>query len=190
MTTTDPTTPGGVPGLIARYAELHPQALAVSDGGTTLTYRDLVLAARRLAAELTGRGVGPGTAVGVLAARSTCLVVAQLAVWWAGGHAVPLDPAYPRQRTLAMLADSGVTLTVGDKTLLAGAGLADDQALVLGEDDSSDEHGTEAPHPHLDRPEALALVMYTSGSTGRPKGVAVPHRAVTDLVTADRKSVV
>ncbi|GAA2133021.1 hypothetical protein GCM10009760_08710 [Kitasatospora kazusensis] len=177
--------PGGVPGLIARQAEVRPQALAVSDGTTVLTYRQFVLEARRLAAELAARGVGPGSAVGLLAARSARQVVAQLAVWWAGGHLVPLDPAYPRTRTEGMLADAGVRLTLGDKALLAGAGLAEERTFAL---DGSELPGGAlagaAPHPALDDPRARALLLYTSGSTGRPKGVELPHGAIADLVTA------
>ncbi|MFB7667983.1 amino acid adenylation domain-containing protein [Kitasatospora sp. NPDC056138] len=178
--------PGGVPGLIARHAERHPHALAVCDGTTSLTYRQLVCAADRLGSELGARGIGPGSAVGLLAARSTRLVVAQLAVWWAGAHAVPLDPAYPRPRTAAMLEDAGVRLTLGDKTLLAAAGLPDDRTLALDPDGvgQGDDGAPGTPHPAVDEPRATALVMYTSGSTGHPKGVEIPHRAITDLATA------
>ncbi|MCG6498104.1 non-ribosomal peptide synthetase [Kitasatospora sp. A2-31] len=179
-----------VPELIARNAEEHPHALAVTDGSTSLTYRELVDAASRLAAELAHRGVRPGSAVGLLCARSTRLVVAELAVWWAGGQVVPLDPAYPRPRIAEMTGDAGVRLTLGDKALLADAGLADDRVLVLTETGPS-ETGPAAGSPAAgpaDRPaatpEAVALVHYTSGSTGRPKGVQVPHAAVADLATA------
>ncbi|MDH6577275.1 non-ribosomal peptide synthetase [Kitasatospora sp. MAP5-34] len=175
---------GGVPGLIARHAELRPQALAVSDGSTALTYRELVAAARRLAAELTARGVGPGSAVGLLAARSTRRIVAQLAVWWAGGHTVALDPAYPLPRTAGMIADAGVRLTLGDKALLAKAGLPDDRTYLLDDAELPGDAAAGAPNPSIDGPQATALVLYTSGSTGRPKGVEVPHRAITALVTA------
>ncbi|WP_327683536.1 non-ribosomal peptide synthetase [Kitasatospora sp. NBC_00458] len=185
-----PAVAATVPELIARQAELSPLALAVTDGSTALTYRELAARAAVLAAELAARGVGPGTAVGLLCARATRQAVAQLAVWWAGGHVVPLDPAYPRPRLTAMLDDAGVRLTVGDKALLADAGLAADRSLALTESGRAasgtvDAAGAaEVPAPAGADPAAVALVYYTSGSTGRPKGVRVPHRAVTDLVTA------
>ncbi|MER6302574.1 non-ribosomal peptide synthetase [Kitasatospora sp. NPDC001539] len=171
-----------LPALIARQAEDHPDALAVTDGTTVLTYRELLDAAGRLAAVLAARGIGPGSAVGLLCARSTRLVVAQLAVWRAGGHVLPLDPAYPRPRIAEMTADADVRLVLGDKALLAEAGLPEERTLVL------TERGTETtpaePVPDAAEAAAPALLYYTSGSTGRPKGVIVPHGAVTDLVTA------
>ncbi|WP_316525966.1 non-ribosomal peptide synthetase [Kitasatospora brasiliensis] len=172
-----------LPALIARQAERQPDALAVTDGSTVLTFRELADAAGRLAALLAGRGIGPGSAVGLLCARSTRLVLAQLAVWRTGALVVPLDPAYPRPRIAEMAADADVRLVLGDKGLLAEAGFPEDRTLVL------TERGTEATDlpaaPDATDPAAPALLYYTSGSTGRPKGVLVPHRAVTDLVTAE-----
>ncbi|MFB7677961.1 amino acid adenylation domain-containing protein [Kitasatospora purpeofusca] len=175
-----------VPALVARQAAERPEALAVTDGTTTLTYRELVDNARRLAADLTARGVAPGSAVGVLCARGSRIAVAHLAVWWAGGHVLPLDPAYPAARLTAMLDDAAARLTLGDKALLAELDLAEDRSLVLTETGPAgtgdDEHG---PAPVDPDPAAAAIVYFTSGSTGRPKGVLVPHHAVTGLVTAD-----
>ncbi|MFE6869406.1 amino acid adenylation domain-containing protein [Kitasatospora sp. NPDC057692] len=176
-----------VPALVARQAAERPDALAATDGTTTLTYRELATAAARLAAELTARGIRPGSAVGLLCARATRLAVAQLAVWWAGGHVVPLDPGYPRPRLHAMLDDADARLTLGDKALLAEAGLPEDRVLVLTElgPTAIAAAGPAAPRtPEPPAPDAAALVYYTSGSTGRPKGVLVPHGAVADLVTA------
>ncbi|MFB7474513.1 amino acid adenylation domain-containing protein [Kitasatospora sp. NPDC056184] len=173
-----------VPALVARQAAERPDALAATDGSTTLTYRELATAAVRLAGELTALGIRPGSAVGLLCARAARLAVAQLAVWWAGAHVVPLDPAYPRPRLHAMLDDADVRLTLGDKALLAEAGLPEDRVLVLTELGPTVIAAAPATPPAPPAPDAAAFVYYTSGSTGRPKGVLVPHSAVADLVTA------
>ncbi|MEU2850280.1 amino acid adenylation domain-containing protein [Streptomyces syringium] len=180
---------GGVLGRVAAHAEASPRDLAVLDGDLTLTYGELTAAARRLAGVLRARGVRTGTPVGLLMPHSVGVVVAQLAVWWAGGHYVPLDPTYPRPRTDAMLADAGVTLTLGEKDLLEAAGIPAGQGLALssaGIADTSaqgpDEDLPALPCPY--DPDAVAYVMYTSGSTGRPKGVAITHRGVAGLTVA------
>ncbi|WP_331730355.1 non-ribosomal peptide synthetase (plasmid) [Kitasatospora sp. NBC_00070] len=175
-----------IPALIAALAERAPHALAVTDGTVTLTYGELVAAAGRLAAELTRRGTGPGSAVGLLAARSARLVVAQLAVWWTGAHSVPLDPAYPQPRTAEMIADAGVSLVLGDKALLAETQLATGQGLELSEDGTvtRTDASSQPTAPEEVDPRSVALVFYTSGSTGHPKGVQVPHSAVANLATA------
>ncbi|MEV4505123.1 amino acid adenylation domain-containing protein [Streptomyces klenkii] len=181
--------PGGVLGRILGHAAADPSALAVTDGELTLTYGELAAAARRLAGALRARGVGHGTPVGLLLPHSVGVVVAKVAVWWAGGHYVPLDAAYPRTRTEAMLADAGVSLVVGEKDLLEAAGIPAVRTLALTAGGLAGCCGPDAaegdlPEPPAYDPGATAYVMYTSGSTGRPKGVAITHRGVAGL-TAD-----
>ncbi|MGW7381455.1 amino acid adenylation domain-containing protein [Streptomyces sp. NPDC054794] len=172
-------TDGGLPALVARLAEATPDALAVADGDTTLTYAQLDHSARALAAHLRDNGVSRGDRVGLLMPRSARVIVAQLALWWAGAVCVPLDPAHPRPRTEAVCADARVTLTVGDRKLLESAAPAG-PALPL--PDEPLLTGAVLTETEAD-PDPTAFIMFTSGSTGRPKGVAVPHRAVAELVT-------
>ncbi|MFD3757691.1 amino acid adenylation domain-containing protein [Streptomyces sp. NPDC058622] len=167
-----------LPALLARHAELTPDALAVVDGDTTLTYGRLLQAGRALAARLRDHGVDRGDRVALLTARSSRTVVAQLGLWLAGAVCVPLDPAQPRPRTEGMIADAGVTLTVGDAKLLDAATLPG-PVLALPEEPLTSGRAVDRSDP-----DGPAFVMFTSGSTGRPKGVAVPHRAIAELVTA------
>ncbi|GAA0588571.1 non-ribosomal peptide synthetase [Streptomyces crystallinus] len=171
-------TPTALPDLVARHAARTPNALAVVDGDTTLTYGRLDRAAGALAAYLREHGVAPGDRVALLTTRSARTVVAQLALWEAGAVCVPLDPAQPRPRTEAMIEDAGVTLTVGDAKLLESAGLTG-PVLALPEVPLNGGPSTSAADP-----DSPAFIMFTSGSTGRPKGVTLPHRAIAELVTA------
>ncbi|OKI02642.1 non-ribosomal peptide synthetase module [Streptomyces sp. CB02923] len=182
MTTATTTTASGLPGLVSHFARTTPDALAVTDGETFLTYAELAAAARDFARVLRDRGVRPGDAVGVLLPHSVPTVVTQLAVWWAGGHYVPLDADYPPPRVAAMLDTAGAVLTVGGKDLVEAAGIPGDRALpppALG----TERAGDDAPAPAEDAydPDAVAYVMFTSGSTGQPKGVAVTHQGIARL---------
>ncbi|MFI7354020.1 amino acid adenylation domain-containing protein [Streptomyces avidinii] len=167
-----------LPALVARHAELTPDALAVVDGDTTLTYGRLLRAGRALAAHLRAHEVARGDRVALLTARSSRTVVAQLGLWLAGAVCVPLDPAQPRPRTEAMIADAEVTLTVGDAKLLDAATLPG-RVLALPEEPLTSGRPVDESDP-----DSPAFIMFTSGSTGRPKGVLVPHRAIAQLVTA------
>lgn len=167
-----------LPALVARHAELTPDALAVVDGDTTLTYGRLLRAGHALAAHLRAHDVARGDRVALLTARSSRTVVAQLGLWLAGAVCVPLDPAQPRPRTEAMIADAEVTLTVGDAKLLDAAALPG-PALALPEEPLTAGRPVDESDP-----DSPAFIMFTSGSTGRPKGVLVPHRAIAELVTA------
>ncbi|KAA6224503.1 amino acid adenylation domain-containing protein [Streptomyces albofaciens JCM 4342] len=175
---TGPTTDAGLPGLVSHYARTTPDALAVTDGGTALTYAGLAAAAHGFARVLRERGVRPGDAVGVLLPHSVPTVVTQLAVWWAGGHYVPLDPDHPAPRIATMLETAGAVLTVGNKDLTEAAGIPGDRALPPPA--GPGQAGDAAPFGAYD-PDAVAYVMFTSGSTGQPKGVAVTHRGIARL---------
>ena len=173
--------------LVAAQAARAPQAVAVVDGGATLTYGDLEAQANRLAQHLLALGIDPEDRVGVCLGRSAGAVVALLAVLKAGAVYVPLDPAYPPARLAAMLEDAGarVVLTAGE----AAAGLLSGEAglvRLVRLDDPLEALAIAArpdtPPRVAVAPEGLAYVVYTSGSTGRPKGVAVTHRAINRLV--------
>lgn len=85
-----------------------------------------------------------------------------LGILKAGGVYVPIDPAYPKDRTDYMLADAGAALQL--------EGVDDPEILR----ESPERVGA------LSEPDHLAYIIYTSGSTGRPKGVMVTHGSVVE----------
>jgi amino acid adenylation domain-containing protein len=165
----------GLHELFEAQALRTPDASAVTDGDTTLSYAELDRRANRLAHHLRRQGIGVETRVGVCMQRSVPLVVALLATLKAGATYVPLDPHYPPDRRAFMLRDAGVALLVADATawdlVPRGPGIP-----RLEPDTAGDGPSTRPQVPI--HPASLAYVIYTSGSTGRPKGVMVPHRAI------------
>ncbi|HEU0077907.1 MAG TPA: amino acid adenylation domain-containing protein, partial [Longimicrobiaceae bacterium] len=164
--------------LFAAQAERRPGAVALVSGEERVTYAELHRRSNRLAHLLAGRGVRPGTRVGVCLERSPEMVVALLGVLKAGAAYVPLGPAYPADRLAYMLADAQAPLLLTQESLrerlpeFAGSvvSLDGDAAEIARQDD-------EAPAVEVS-PEELVYVIYTSGSTGQPKGTEVPHRAI------------
>ncbi|RSM42865.1 non-ribosomal peptide synthetase [Actinoplanes sp. ATCC 53533] len=163
-----------------RRSHSSPDAVAVMDGGRTLSYADLDRESDRLAAHLADTGVRRGDHVGVVMARGVDLFVAFLAVWKAGAGYVPVNLDYPRERIARMLTDAGASVAVCVEATrdMVPAGV---EPVVL---DAPATGG--APHeapPLTVGAHDVAYVMYTSGSTGVPKGVAVPHGSVSALAS-------
>ncbi|NEC10267.1 non-ribosomal peptide synthetase [Streptomyces sp. SID7909] len=163
-----------VPALFDEWARRTPDAPAVRDAHTTLTYGELDTRATALAGHLAALGVGPEDRVAVALPRTSELVVALLAVLKAGAAYLPLDPDYPAQRLSYMLDDARPRLLLTTPELHRR--LPEHPVPHLYTDDLG-ASGT-APAPAGVDPANPAYVIYTSGSTGRPKGVVVTHRGV------------
>jgi natural product biosynthesis luciferase-like monooxygenase protein len=157
---------------------------AVTDGITTLTYRELDERANRLAHRLRTLGVGPDQRVGVCVGRSVHLVVAVLGVLKAGGAYVPLDPDYPTERLEYMARDAGLAALVTADGAASGVAMPGCPTVDLTSDAATLARGP-AERAAVDvNAGHLAYVIYTSGSTGLPKGVMVEHRNVANFFAA------
>ncbi|CDG83717.1 non-ribosomal peptide synthetase [Janthinobacterium agaricidamnosum] len=171
--------PEAVLDALRRHAAETPQRLAVQQDGATLTYAELLLRVRQLAAQLRERGVRPDSRVVLLLPRAPETVAALLAILWAGAGYVPLDPDGPPLRIAAVLEDARpqLVLTLRRHAAKAGAGLA----LLCLDDDAA---AVPAPmqEPVAVAADALAYVIYTSGSTGRPNGVMIGRDALAHFV--------
>ena len=101
-----------VPVLFAAQVARAPEAVAVTFGDLSLTYRELDEAANRLAHLLSGRGVGPGAQVALLLERSAQAVVAMLAALKTGAAYLAIDPALPAARMQFMLDDAAPVVVI------------------------------------------------------------------------------
>ncbi|PIB73179.1 non-ribosomal peptide synthetase, partial [Mycobacterium celatum] len=170
--------PMTVPVLFAAQVARTPDAVAVSCGGRSLSYRELDEAANRLAHLLAAHGAGPGQSVALLFSRSVDAIVAILAVLKSGAAYLPIDPALPAGRIGFMLDDAAPTAAVTTPDLRSR--LDDCELPVVDTDDPriEDQPGTALPPQAHDD---IAYLIYTSGTTGVPKGVAVTHHSVIRL---------
>ncbi|MGC7094455.1 non-ribosomal peptide synthetase [Amycolatopsis lurida] len=161
--------------VVSRVAAENPDAVAAICEGVELSYGELDRRARALAGHLRANGVGQGQIVAIALDRSLEVLVAMLAVWWAGAAFTMLDPRHPPHRLAFMLRDTAAPLLITRTEFLPGLPSPSGwQVLTL---DTGFPSAAAAEVPVS--PGALAYVLYTSGSTGQPKGVLIEHRALS-----------
>jgi len=164
--------------LVAHAMLATPQALAISDGATRLTYGELAGAAAALSSSLRAADVKPGERVGVMIEASSEYVVGLLGVLGAGAVFVPLDPSYPEVRLAWMVEASGASvIVVTSRSAPLARTVAPGARAVLVDPFA---RGVAVPIPRT--ADDHAYVLFTSGSTGQPKPVLVPHRGVVALI--------
>jgi amino acid adenylation domain-containing protein len=162
-------TPRTLLDILRASADEHPNALAVDDGTTALTYRALITEVQELSEKLASEGVGVGDRVGIRVPSGTVdLYVSILATLAAGAAYVPVDFEDPDERAELVFGEAQVS-------------------VVLGEGRSLVPHGATLGVPGEPGLDNDAWIIFTSGSTGKPKGVAVTHRNAAAFVDAEAR---
>ena len=165
--------PAGPVATLAQLLGDNPARVA-APGGVPVEIRS---AARPLAWELLGRGIGPEDRVAVLLPRSIESVLAIAAIALTGAAFVPVDPGQPAPRIAELLAASGVRHAISDPGTPVPAGIESIPFVTHG----CMREITDADRTRPVHPDHAAYLVYTSGSTGRPKGVVITHRGLAPL---------
>jgi len=165
--------------LFEQQVKARPNATALVFEDQSVSYAELNQLANNLANELISRGVKPDELVGVNVERSIDLLVSTLGVWKSGAAYVPLDPAFPADRTSYMVGDANMRFVITQTAIQDKLPASDAEVICV----DSLSVGKEAlANPSVAVASSnLAYVIYTSGSTGNPKGVMVEHRNVVNF---------
>jgi long-chain acyl-CoA synthetase len=191
--------------ILAESAVRHADRTALVLGESRTTYADLWLDARRYAAALRDRGVGPGDKVAVLIPNVPDFPKTYYGVLALGAVVVPVHALLKGEEIAYVLKDSGAKLLVCAGPLLGegakGAELADVPVLTV----LTALGGADAGLPALDalardatpietyvQRDAAddAVILYTSGTTGKPKGAVLSHFNVVMNVTISAYDVI
>ncbi|CAN5715860.1 long-chain fatty acid--CoA ligase [soil metagenome] len=178
----------GVGGWVTRRAFLDGDRIALIDGETRLTYRELDRRTDQLACRLRELGVRQGDRVAVLLFNSAAFVETLLATAKLGAIFVPVNFRLSPAEVAYILTDSGAEAFVwsGQLSAVARGALVEAAAvrtrIVVGGAPSGDGHDFaalldgEASAPGAVVPgDDVCCLMYTSGTTGKPKGVMLTH---------------
>ncbi len=179
--------------LIRTHAARDAARTALIAGNARLTYGDLDLRARRLAAGLARCGVRRGQHLALLLPNTPHFTIAYFAAHYLGAAVIPLNVLFKQDEIAYHLSDSDAVALIAWDDLMdqARAGMARSEAcrtlIAAGSDarkpppDGVPTMGSliargEAVDELPDtNPDDTAVILYTSGTTGRPKGAELTH---------------
>lgn len=179
-----PAAPRDVASLIERANAMCPDAEALDDGQTSLSFSALAKAVSGAAGLLHNAGIGTGDRVAASLGNDVNVVIAFFAVMRLGAIWVGINKILPGEDKRYILQHSGSKLLLTDLSLArqVETDLADLASLeTTWFIDSAEQDGgwgaamagsapIAFPDVEID-PFAPAAIMYTSGTTGVPKGV-------------------
>ena len=171
--------------LFTEQAQKTPDAPAVVDRDSLLTYGEMDRYSNALAHQLIDFGVEPNDFVCVMLDRFKEFPLSVLAIHKAGAAYTPLDYEYPNERLSYMLENSESKVLITTHDVLAAKQAEGNFSTAAAKTFFIDDFmesvtgsvvaDTFAPID-LSSPDGLAYMIYTSGSTGKPKG-AMLHQA-------------
>jgi polyketide synthase PksJ len=154
--------------------QAHPEKVALEDGMTSYTYRELDERTNQIAGAIV-KEFADEESIGMLIERKAVAIVAMLAIMKAGKVYVPQDPVLPQERIKFVFDDAGVKSVIAESdffgTLKAAGMTVLDVNIELGHSDLKSLVNS-----------SLAYIIYTSGTTGKPKGVEVGHHSLINMV--------
>ena len=170
--------------LFEAQVQSTPDAEALADGNTSLSYQQLNMVSNQLAHEFIELNIGPKHWVGIFMERSIDAIVSILATLKSGAGYLPMDIRHPAERIQTILAETrpSAVLTVEEWNNR----LPECERMVLGGlrgHRFANQHSIINPRGTgggvWSRPGDPAYILFTSGSTGKPKGVIVEHGSLS-----------
>lgn len=163
---------------LSDWANRQPDAPALSDASTELTYAELLAEVDDAADRLAGLGVEPGERVAVVGRNTIEWILVFLGALRSGAIVVPLNYRLsPREIARQLeVCQPRVTLAAEDLVeRLEGAGV--DSPLTLERESARCLFDIEAAPRQPDNTAAAstAVISFTSGTTGPPKGAMITH---------------
>ena len=185
--------PTNLADYVAFFAMQHGDATFLVEGDERLSFKQVYLAARQVAAGLIdGHGVQRGDRVAIAMRNANAWCVTYLGVLIAGGCATLLNGWWQGAELAAGIEDSEAKLVIADPQRAVRLAEATHGAKVITLDISKPLAEAIAPItsaggsadtvlPTLTGQD-LATILFTSGSTGQSKGAYSRHEAVVQAI--------
>lgn len=160
-----------------------PDNLALMDGKTALSYRQMNLESNKIAAGLQRLGVSPGDHIALCAPNSNSWLCFYFGILKAGAVAVTLPYAMTQSELTPVLKDCRPKIVFTDDKKIPDLDKKAGIKIIISEsgDTSYDTliRNESGDFRAMDRdPDDTAAILYTGGTTGVPKGVELTHRNI------------
>ncbi|MBI2655206.1 long-chain-fatty-acid--CoA ligase [Candidatus Woesearchaeota archaeon] len=183
--------------LFKKTAEKLPDKTAIEFEGKTITFRELDLAANRVANAFNELGIKKGDRVAQFMPNCIELVYSIVGNFRNGSVIVPMNVSFREQEILHILGDSGANTVITDKERLPIVNnikhkLKDLKYIILiGGNGKEALDFNELISKSSDKSPATVLndddhsiIFYTSGTTGKPKGATLTQKNMESGVKA------
>jgi len=171
--------------VFERQVRQAPDAPALVDSETRLSFYELNERCNRLAVYLRENGVRTDTVVAIYSRRNANMLISMLATLKAGGAYLPLDYDLPVERLAWILQDARPAIVLAEPELRDAVPLVGARILSAADLEERITNKGDSPPPlPRGQTDSAAYIIYTSGSTGRPKGVIVGHRQFVSYIGA------
>lgn len=168
----------------------YPHKTAVIDPDSSITYKDLDIAARTIGYAINQQTGNIKNKPIILFMDKSCSCVAgMIGIQYSGNIYVPMDTKTPLSRfesIIQTLESDYILTTESDKRFLDKIGYTGQHIYTVEclTDDYSSSYYAEIIEKNISNiiDTDLMYILFTSGSTGIPKGVAIMHRSLIDYV--------
>lgn len=185
--------PTNLADYVAYFAMQHGDATFLVEGDERLSFKQVYMAARQVAAGLVdGYGVQRGDRVGLAMRNANAWCVSYIGILLAGGCATLLNGWWQGGELATGITDSETKLVIADVQRAARLEEVDHGAKVITLDLTQSIDQAIAPITSAGGNAAtvlpvltgqdLATILFTSGSTGQSKGAYSRHEAVVQAI--------
>ncbi|WP_137752690.1 class I adenylate-forming enzyme family protein [Sphingopyxis sp. L1A2A] len=185
--------PTNLADYVAFFAAQHGDATFLVEGDERLSFKQVYVAARQVAAGLIdGHGVQRGDRVGLAMRNANAWCVAYIGILLAGGCATLLNGWWQGGELAAGITDSETRLVIADEQRAARLAEVEHGAKVITLDirqpidqaiaPLTGAGGSAATTLPVLTGQDLATILFTSGSTGQSKGAFSRHEAICQAI--------
>src|SRR5882724_9925160 len=161
---------------VGRALQYFPQHTALLRDGNAVTFQELDIRVRKIAASLRRRGLLSGDRLAFLMPNGADYIELVYACSLLGVIAVPINTRYAGAEIDRLLGDARPRGLIRHSKLPAPTVSLDWEHVI--DIDSLDEAEGETYAGEFYDPDAILVLLYTSGTTGAPKGAALTRANV------------